>query len=270
MKRRKGKGAFDLIEEAVHLLRTAPVATLAAYYLGAIPFVLGLLFFWTDMSRDPLANRHLADASLATALLFLWMKFWQVVFARRVRAQVAAAPPPVLNLRRTARIFATQTILQPPGLFLIPLSLMPVLPFGWVYAFYQNVTALADGEGRTAHLFQKSCRQAALWPMQNWLALGILLPFAFYVFLNWVTVCLLLPQLAKMLFGVQSVFTQSPWSMFNTTFFAAMFGLTYLCADPILKTFYVLRCFYGESLQSGEDLKAELKPFVVSVKKIAA
>ena len=34
-----------------------------------------------------------------------------------------------------------------------------------------------------------------------------------------------------------------------------MFGLTYLCVDPILKTIYALRCFYGESLQSGEDLE---------------
>jgi hypothetical protein len=38
-----------------------------------------------------------------------------------------------------------------------------------------------------------------------------------------------------------------------------MAGLTYLSVDPILKTIYTLRCFYGESLRSGEDLKAALK-----------
>ena len=38
-----------------------------------------------------------------------------------------------------------------------------------------------------------------------------------------------------------------------------VFGLTYLCMDPIVKTVYALRCFYGESITSGEDLKAELK-----------
>src|SRR5579862_1992055 len=93
---RQGRGGFDLVEQATHLLRAAPAATLAVYYLGAIPFVLGLLFFWADMSRNPFADQHLADASLAISLLFLWMKFWQVVFARRVRAQVAAAAPPAL------------------------------------------------------------------------------------------------------------------------------------------------------------------------------
>jgi hypothetical protein len=267
--RRQGKGAFDLIEEAIHLLRTAPAGTLAAYFLGAMPFRLGLLFFWADMSRNPFAGGHLADASLMLGLLFLWMKFWQVIFARRIRAQVAGQAPPVLNFRRMMRILVTQTILQPLGLFLIPLSAVPVLTFPWVFAFYQNVTALADDEETVLPLFKKSCRQAALWPKQNIIALFILIAFGFYVFLNWSTACLTLPALFKMLFGIESDFTKSPLSMMNSTFFAAMFGLTYLCVDPIVKTFYVLRCFYGESVQSGEDLKADLKQFVISPRAIA-
>lgn len=269
-RRQQGKGAFDLIEEATQLLRTAPVSVLAIYYLGTIPFILGLLFFWADMSRSPFASQHLADASLAMTLLFLWMKFWQVIFARCLRTRVAGEPLPAINFRSGIRILLTQTILQPLGLFLIPLSTIPVLPFAWVYAFYQNATALADGDRTTRDLFKISCRQAALWPKQNHVALAILFGFVFYVFINWATVCLTLPHLFKTLFGVESIFTQSPFSLLNTTFFAAMFGLTYLCVDPVLKTFYALRCFYGESLQSGEDLKAELKPFVVNAPAIAA
>jgi hypothetical protein len=260
-RRRQGKGAFDLIEEAVHLLRTAPTATLAAYYLGAIPFRLGLLYFWADMSRSPFAGEHLAEASLMMGLSFLWMKFWQVIFCRHIRAQLTALPPPVLNFRRIMRIFLAQIILQPLGLFLTPLSAVPLLPFPWVYAFYQNVTALDDGEEGMTRLFKKSLRQAALWPRQNIIALLILIAFGLYVFLNWSIVCFALPGLLKMLFGIESTFARSSLSMLNSTFFAAMFGLTYLCVDPILKTFYALRCFYGESLESGEDLKAELNLF---------
>ena len=261
-RRQQGRGAFDLIEETTQFLRTAPASVLAVYYLGAIPFTLGLLFFWADMSRSPFATQHLADASLAMTLLFLWMKFWQVIFARRLLARVAGEAPRAVHLRRGTRILLTQIILQPLGLFLVPLSLVLALPFAWVYAFYQNATVLADGDDSVPELFKKSCRQAALWPKQNHVALAILFGFAFYVFINWATVCLVLPHLIKMLLGIDSVFSKSPLSMLNTTFFAAMFGLTYLCVDPLLKAFYVLRCFYGESLQSGEDLKAELKPFV--------
>ena len=59
------------------------------------------------------------------------------------------------------------------------------------------------------------------------------------------------------LLGIDSVYTRSSQSMSNTTFIAAMCGITYLCVDPIIKAAYLLRCFYGESLDSGEDLKAE-------------
>ena len=55
----------------------------------------------------------------------------------------------------------------------------------------------------------------------------MLLGFGFYVFLNWATVCLVLPGLAKKLLGLETIFTRSPLSLLNTTFLAAMLGLTY-------------------------------------------
>ena len=271
LRRQQGKSAFDLIEEATHRVRTAPAATLAVYYLGAIPFVLGLLYFWADMSRSPFADQHLIDSALGLGALFLWMKFWQVIFARRLRAHVAGEPVPRWNIRRWGRVFLAQTFAQPFGLFVLPLSLLPILPFAWVYAFYQNVTVLDDGGPAGASLLlKKSWKQATLWPRQNCIVLAIMAGFGFYVFLNWAVTGLMLPQLIKMLFGIESVFTRSTFSMLNTTFFAGMLGLTYLCVDPILKTVYVLRCFYGESLESGEDLRAELNSRVVAAQTMAA
>ncbi len=268
--RQQGKGSFDLIEEATHRLRTAPVATLAVYYLGAIPFVLGLLYFWADMSRSPFAGQHLVDSALGLAALFLWMKCWQVIFARRLRAHLAAEPVPRWMVRRWGRVLLTQAFVQPAGLFVVPLSLVPMLPFAWVYAFYQNVTAMDDGgPGGISPLLKKSWKQARLWPRQNHLVLAILAGFGFYVFLNWAVTGLLLPHLVKMLFGIESVFTRSTFSLLNTTFFAGMLGLTYLCVDPVLKTVYVLRCFYGESLESGEDLRAELNSVAAASQPLA-
>ncbi len=264
-RRQPGWDALDLIEEGAHRLRTASAATLATYFIGTVPFVLGLLFFWADMSRSPLASQHLAAASLGMAGLFIWMKFWQSLFARRIRAQAAGSPPAVPDVRRGLRICLTQAVIQPSGLFLLPLALVPLLPFAVTYAFYQNAAVLDDGAATgPLALARKSRRQAALWPAQNFLVLATLSVFALVVFLNWITVCLTLPQLCKMLLGVETVFTKSSLAMLNSTFFAAMAGLTYLSVDPLLKSIYELRCFYGESLQSGEDLKAELRPFARS------
>ena len=99
---------------------------------------------------------------------------------------------------------------------------------------------------------------------------AILAGFGLCVFLNWATVGFVLPFIAKALFGAESVFTRSPASMLNTTFFAATLSLAYLCVDPIQKAVYVLRCFYGESLQSGEDLKAELRQASLGAQRLAA
>src|SRR5438874_3985132 len=116
--RRTGKGSLEMIEEAVHLLRRAPFPILAVYYLGSLPFVLALLFFLADMSRNPFAHRLLVGGALGMAAMFVWMKSWQAVFARQLRAFASNRPLPVLNLRRFSQILFTQSVLQPTGLFL--------------------------------------------------------------------------------------------------------------------------------------------------------
>jgi len=128
--RQQGRRALDLIEEATHLLRTAAPATLAVYFLGTIPFVLGLLFFWADMSRSPLAPQHLAAGSLGMTALFFWMKFWQVSYARRLRAQAANEPLAPLAPRACARIFFHQAVIQPFGLLLREPDPWPKTPAG--------------------------------------------------------------------------------------------------------------------------------------------
>lgn len=244
------------------MLRAAPAGALASYYAGTLPFVLGSLYFWGDMSRNPFARQHIAEASLGVALLFLWMKFWQAVFARKMRALVAAEGERAWSAGRGWRVLLAQTAVQPWGLVLLPLALIAVLPFPTVYAFFQNATVLGDGEPQAVGaLVKKAGRLATLWPGQMTLALLVALAFAFFVEVNWITVCYMLPQLGRTLLGIESVFTRSGFHLFNTTFLATTFGLTYLSVDPLAKTMGVLRCFYGESVKSGEDLKSRLKRF---------
>ena len=255
----EGKRASELIEEAVHLLRGNTGGVLAAYYIGSLPFVLGLLYFWADMSRSPFAPRHVAEAALGVGALFVWMKGWQAWYARRLLDILTGHAAP-LTWRWCVHAFIAQAVLQPTALFLVPLASIPILPLAWVYAFYQNATVFgAEETGSLRGLVRRAGLQAALWPRQNHAVLAILGGFALVVFFNWITVALLCPLALKTLFGVESIFSRSPLSMLNTTFFAVMAGLTYLCVDPLIKAAYALRCFYGESLSSGADLRAELR-----------
>ncbi|HZV33995.1 MAG TPA: hypothetical protein VFB72_05415, partial [Verrucomicrobiae bacterium] len=63
-RRKLGRKPMELIEEAVHLLRMSGTASLAAYYIGTLPFVLAFLYFWGEMSRSPFANTELPGAAL--------------------------------------------------------------------------------------------------------------------------------------------------------------------------------------------------------------
>jgi hypothetical protein len=265
MKRRgegESAGAMELLEGAFWLVRRAGVGAWAAYYVGALPFVLGLLYFWADMSRSAYADRHCLGGALALAGLFVWMKCWQAVYAGQLWRRLAGQQEQAWTLRRVAAVVTSQAVTQPAGLYVLPLAGLLVLPAGWVYAFYQSATVLADGgEGGAWALTARASRQAALWPKQNHLMLGLMLPFSLLVWLNSLVAIALLPLLAKSLLGVEWAGTRLPLWWLNSTSLAMATALTYLAVDPLLKSAYVIRCFHGQSLRTGADLRAELKRF---------
>jgi len=251
--REKGIGAVELLEQATALLRQAPLDTLACYYLGTLPFMLVLLWFWADMSRSADADLRLAGGALALALLFIWMKVWQSRFSGRLLMQLggAAELPPL------AGSLMVQGGLQPWGFIILPLAGLITLPFGWCYAFFQNITVLGGPDWRSTQ--RKARHLALLWPGQNHLLLALLSLVFLVLFANIAVAVYFLPQLFKTLFGIESIFTRSHQMLLNSTFWAAIAVITQLCLDPLVKACYVLRCHYGESLASGADLRAQIQ-----------
>ena len=266
------KSAIRMIEEAVHILRAAPGALLSAYYIGSVPFILGLLYFWADMSRGADAYEYSAVAALGLSFLFVWMKFWQTVFMHQIRAQLFDENPSPWSLQRIGSIAATQSLIQSSRFFVIPIAFLMIIPFGYCYAFYQNVSAHDEAQGRTVRSTCKwAWRQARLWPRQNHLLIGIYWLFGLVIFINVAIAAIFIPQMVKTLFGVDTAFTLSGMYMIlNTTFWIVVLGITYLLLDPLIKATYVLRCYYGSALQSGEDLRTELSRIVANRKKLVA
>jgi len=258
--KRHRKSAIFLLEEAVHVLRQAPFFLLSSYYVGTLPFILGLFYFWADMSRSAEAHRFHAAASLGVALLYIWMKFCQAVFAAQVNTIISEKPLPRWSFQRGLSLVASQTLIHATAFFILPLAALAALPFGWCYAFYQNVTAEAINEpGNPTTLCKKAWFQAKLWPRQNHILLAIFFMFGVIVFLNIAGAIYLLPLLLKKYLGFESIFTLSGFHIINTTFWMVTIGLTYLCMNPLVKTVYILRCFYGSALKSGADLKTDLQ-----------
>lgn len=261
----KEKGAIELLEEAFHLVRQAPAGLLLAYYVGALPFLLALLFFWTDMAHSGFAAANCLPESLGVALLFLWMSFWQAVFARGLRhrlqgAEISWAP---------ARVWHTtylQAIVQSSKLFLLPVAFIAFLPTAPAFAFYQNACVFASSATSLRALVSQSARHSGFQSRQNWMLVPILLLFALFVFSNLVLTLFFVPHLVKMLFGIESDFTRLGVHLLNSTLFATAAGLTWAAVDPLIKAVYVLRCFYGESVTTGDDLKAA----IANLRRVAA
>lgn len=308
MKRRQtGMPALELIEEAVHLLRTSPFYILGAYYAGTVPFILALLYFWVDMSQGAFSQNHAAGSGLMLAVLFIWMKSWQSVFGTLVRARLCDDAPPPWTFRRIVRLVETQTILQTTGLLVLPAAMLVMLPYIWVQAWYQNVTVLGDGEDNDLRkLSARALRQARLWPQQCstlvWLLSPALVVMAAALFLvvapvveattpGWTSNLLgvyttlfafmmvpfsplgimiavnfgflleNVPQILERIFGIENVMTMGG-DLRDSTYYAICCAVVYLALDPVQKTAYAMRCFYGESLQTGEDLKVALRRVV--------
>ena len=271
-KKKYQKSAVRIIEETVHILRTGPGLLLSAYYLGSVPFVLGLLYFWADMSRSPNAGEYSAAAAMGLAVLFVWMKVWQTIFALRVHERISGNPPQSRSLGQLSSMAATQTLIQATRFIVMPVAALLAIPFGYCYAFYQNTAVFTGQDNQDLKpTCQWAWRQAKLWPRQNHLLIVIFWLFGLVIFLNVSMAILVIPQLLKSLLGVESVFTLGGAAvLINSTFWIAMLGVTYLFLDPFIKTAYVVRCFYGSALGSGEDLKTELNRFLNPGAKILA
>jgi len=171
------RGGIALTEEALHLVRSAPPACLVAYYLGSIPFVMTLLYFWADMSYSAYAHYHRASGALFVAVAFAWMKAWQTVYARRLLALVREEPAPQWSFRRLMHLTATQAFLHAAGFLMLIPSLLTVIPFLYVYGFLQNISILGDGEHRSVSaLSQQSWEHAKQWPQQSFFVIWLLSP----------------------------------------------------------------------------------------------
>lgn len=258
--RRSGRPALELLEEAVVLLRRTPLPIYLAYYVGAVPFCLAALYFVADMSRSAFAGERLGGSSLLLAVLYLWMKCWHAVAARHWRALLGGEAVEPWSGARLFRLVTSQAMLQASGLIVRPLAYIATLPAVWVAVFYQNATVLGDltvKEGTS--LRARAGAQARLWPGQSHTLFALFTVFVFFVWLNVALLLAALPELLKMLTGLETTATRSGTNwILNGTFPSVTVVLTFLCVDPIWKALFVLRCFYGESLQTGADLQARL------------
>jgi hypothetical protein len=153
---------------------------------------------------------------------------------------------------------AAQAAIQATALVALPVAVAVAIPLGWVLAFYHSATVVGDGEAGVRETLQRSLRQAMLWPVQNHLGIGMGWFFAIFVLANVMILIVLGPWFLQSFLGIKTLFMMNLLQTFNSTYIATAVMVTYALVNPLVKAFYVLRCFYGESRHTGADLRAEL------------
>jgi len=252
------RSSIDILEEAVNLLRSSPLETILTYLIGAVPLTLAFLFFLADMSRSPYAFEHLPWASLALAILYIWKNSWQAIFMAKLYHHLS---PSEAESSSPMQAVVVQATLQPLGL-LIP------LPFPWITAFFRNV-ALYSALGRPDAL-SAARRQSVYATRQNWGVLLIVTLGSILLFANVLATLVALPQLARSFLGIEGDLVRLGGGIVNLTTVGVAAAITWLAVDPLLDVVYTLRCFYGESVATGSDLRAALKRLVAIVLMAAA
>jgi hypothetical protein len=256
----KGPPAMEVLDEAVSLLRRTPISVFSIYYLGALPFWLGFIYFYFDMTQSADADAHLLGEALLLTALYFGMKICQAIFARKLLALLEGEDPWPWDLRRVANTALLQIIFGGSLMIVYPLGLVVTIPFGWVHAFYHSISLVATDPKSTVRssLFE-AAELSRLWPRQNHLILAVLLAALLFLFINLAVFFSMIPNLLNMFFGIVTVFDENGSAWQNSSFYLDVLVICFLVLNPVNKAVYALRCFYGRSRLSGADLKAVLR-----------
>ncbi|HLK67831.1 MAG TPA: DUF4129 domain-containing protein [Bryobacteraceae bacterium] len=257
------EGTIPTLEAAVRLLRQAPLSTLVCHWAGSVPFALVVLWFWNDLTNPRTLDLTGVLESFVLALLLVWMNCWRAVFAGRLRRQLAGgdADPAPWTRRRVWCLASTQAFFGATKLIAMPLAWITMFPLASAVAFYRNLAVLGDREDLDPlELMAKARKLAGVQSSQSWGLLAPLLFLYLITFFNLGIVLAILPQIVRMLTGYESGFSRSGlYFAFNALFFLLVFAVSWIAFDPFVQAVYCVRCFQGESLETGEDLRAGLR-----------
>jgi hypothetical protein len=244
-----------LVEEAIQLLRIAPVTVYALYCAGTIPFLLAFFGFCAEMSYNRYAADNCAGSAVAMALTYCWMKGLQAFCCRElVRAYTG-------NVNRwwspgtMLAIWSRQIAIQPFGFFVKPLAWLLVFPVTFVSGFFQNLSVLGGADRNDV---RKSWKLARLWPKQSYGVYSLLSLLALIVFFDLYALVFSIPLLLKILLGIESFLTRSYSWLFSPILLITLAAVSYFLVDLLAKAIEVIRCCDGEALATGVDLLRRL------------
>ncbi len=252
-------GAMELIDESVTLFVRLPKYLLAIYYLGALPFCVGVIYFWHDC-RKSLDGSTIAPEALFLTASYILMKVSQAIFCRLMYCHLSGEEDDSWTVYRVMNIAVIQTVYASTFWIVYPSALVLTVPFPWVNSFYHNVSLVGTRANSTLRSVYKEAALLSLaWPGKTSLAILYQSIVMLIVWANLMALSFFVPYMLKTFLNIDTVFTDSPEQVFSGTFTVIVMTICFLVMNPINKTYHVLRCFNAEARKSGVDLMAGLR-----------
>jgi hypothetical protein len=267
VERRTPGAALLLIEEAIQLLRIAPVTVYALYCAGTIPFLLAFFSFCAEMSYNRYAADNCAGSAVAMALTYCWMKGLQAFCCRELVRVYTGNVNRWWSPGTMLAIWSRQIAIQPFGFFVKPLAWLLVFPVTFVSGFFQNLSVLGGADRNDV---RKSWKLARLWPKQSYGVYSLLSLLALIVFFDLYALVFSIPLLLKILLGIESFLTRSYTWAFSPILLITLAAVSYFLVDLLAKAIEVIRCCDGEALATGVDLLRRLAALEDSKQNVPA
>jgi hypothetical protein len=256
-------GAIEIIEEAIHALRGAGVRACALIWTGAIPFALGVLLFWRDMTHFNRTAERCAWESILLVGLLLWLNLWRGMFAARINGQLAGAP--ATGSGGIPHGAGVHLLLGNSKLLLLPLAVLAVLPIPGAVAFFRIATVVAAVDHSDFLKTWRRARKLAASVAQPVLLLLLLVFIGTLLLANIAVTLALLPQLARILTGYESSFTRAGFRLLADPSFYVVAGVvTWLALEPLVQAVYTVAAFHAESKETGADVRVRFRALVRS------
>jgi hypothetical protein len=258
---------IDLIEEAIHLLRRAPIETFALFLVAIAPFVLCFFQFCSEMSYSEFAGSKLPGFASTLALSYLWMKAFQYLACRQLVMVYTGELSNRGDFGRILRSCIHQAAIHPIGLFAKPMAVLAsipgfltfvpllMLPASIIFSFFQNASILITGErgdfAKCWHLSVNRGRTAA-----SLLFLSLFLRIV--IFLNIYLTIGILPYLVKALFGIDTFLSRDFRWLLSFSYLVGIGLISYFVVDLLIKAIQVIEVCRAEARTTGKDLQRSL------------
>ncbi len=248
-------GLVELLEGAWRLHRQTLLSHAWRYYLGALPFVLALLWTWSRLASLEASPDQIAGYSLLLAVLYGGKILAQAAWMRDVFDLYHLRAASAFNA--SARLLAAHALL-----LLIWLLSLPVLALAapiYVAMHYLPCAAGAEAQPSLLGQIRQALRMALRWYRGQhilwfWTAcLYLVVAFDLMIAL------LVMPGLLQGLLGVAQLWSRAGGYLLNTTLLALVFAGTYLLLDPVIKLALAASWRHFSDERDGAGLFARLE-----------